>query len=140
MPEQTTNRAGGDDFGKAFGGMVIAAVAIALVFIAIYLAIFAAAGGAFYFGLKLGTYPWWKSTEPYDQVRQLEAVKREHLKALKGESEEIQGLAEEKFEDQKRALYRPKDDTHQPPHREMAMEFAKAAMKHLAAALFKRKE
>jgi hypothetical protein len=138
MPEQTTSTRGGDGSAEAAKVIFFIALAVVVVLIIIYTAIFAMAGAAVYFGVKLGAYPWWSTdTEPYHQVHRIEAAKRLHLKALKGESEELQNLVEEQFEEKKLALYRPKDDTHQPPHKELAMEFAKAAMKHAAAALFK---
>ena len=119
--------------------LLIGAFVFFIVLLLVYLAIFALVAASLYFGVKLGTYPWWStSTEPYHKIHELEAAKRRHLNALKGESEELQGLVDNHFEDQKHALYRPKDDTHQPPHKELAMEFGKAAMKHLAAWFFKR--
>jgi hypothetical protein len=71
-------------------------------------------------------------------VHEIEGWKQEHLRQLYGESEQLLGLVEQQAEERKLKLYRPKDDTHQPPHKELAMEFGKAALKHLAAVLFKR--
>lgn len=126
----------GDDFLNFLGAGLVIALMVALIVVVIYGAIFGLVFVALYLGAKLGAMGG--HHEPYHRVLEIENKKRHHLKQLEGESDELRDLVETQFEEQKLALYRPKDDTHQPPHKELALEFGKAAMKHFAAALFRR--
>jgi hypothetical protein len=143
----TSNGTGWPDALIVLG--IFASIAFAvLVVVGIYVAIFASALFTICLGWWLGSLPYadmpWNvrtpsiGHQPYHRVMEIEATKREHLKALEGESEELQALVEGHFEDQKLALYRPPDDTHLSPRRELVMEFAKASMGHIAARMFKK--
>lgn len=138
MQEQQNRYDDAEEMAKALKAFFLVALVAVGLLVVFYALCFGLVISAFCFGVKIGTYNWWSDAKPYHQVHYLEAQKREHLTALKGESDELQGLVDQQFEEHKQALYRPADDTHQRPHKELALEFGKAAMKHLAAYFFKR--
>ena len=112
MDSNNSSRSADEDLGKLIGilamGIMIAGLIITIIILLIYAMVMAMIGGAIYLGAKLGSGGS-VGKPPYIRVLELEAQKQEHMKYLKGETEEIQGEVDTLYENKKLQVYRPTD-------------------------------